>query len=340
MSKRAILLFVCFASCAAARADESLRQDVLGNWRGRVTQPGAAPYSVELSVRKGEAGKLVASTVYPELGCRGVLTLVNESSVDLRFLEKIDPQNPRCVSMGHVYLVRAEKGVLAWGWTTPSGALAAQAQLEKVGPVAAGTEASGRIAKDARTPASKIADKPIGKGEIPAVSKAIDGSFVQWAKQWMMDRYIPDSLQITETEAKSGVHLVRGTFRFSRGSGVASIPFASTLRKQDSLWLVSSLCYNDVTTGMTDCANSAISAGARQFLGLAILGGLFAAISGYESPGSEVRDSVSAVDAARREREEQQERKSARQRETDQLDKDWSRMFEESTLLPPPRTLN
>lgn len=179
----------------------------------------------------------------------------------------------------------------------------------------------------------------VDKADLAAMARVIDGAFAQWSTQWMWDRYIPDSVLITENLAKNGVTLVRGTFRFSRSASVATITFASTLQKQRANWAVTTLCYNDTTSGMTDCANSGLSAGARNFLGVAILSGLMAAIGGYDGD----RDGDAAgreFDARRREREADAARASARQRENDRLDKEWSKMFDTGPSLSPPGTVN
>lgn len=202
-------------------------------------------------------------------------------------------------------------------------------------------EAARVPAQPGKSAPDAVSNAVMGKSDLPVIGKIVDGAFTQWSTQWLWDRYIPDSVQITEDQAKNGVTLVRGTFRFARGPSVATIPFASTLQKQKSNWIVTNLCYNDTTSGMTDCANSGISAGARSFMGMAILGGLMAAISGYDASTSRGGDAAwREHDARRREREDDEARAAAHQREQERLDRDWSKMFEPSPLLPPPATIN
>lgn len=137
MLRHTFLLLTLSIAWSTASAERPLREEAVGSWRGTVTQPGNPPYSVEMHIREDPGGKLSATARYPELGCSGILTLVSESSLDIRFLEKIDPPNPRCVSTGYVYLVRAGTGTLVWGWAPSNGPLEARASLTRGAFVAA-----------------------------------------------------------------------------------------------------------------------------------------------------------------------------------------------------------
>lgn len=184
-------------------------------------------------------------------------------------------------------------------------------------------------------------DAVLEKSDLVAIGKVIDIGFAQWSTQWMWDRYLPGSVVLTENKSRNGVNLVRGTFKFSRGPQVATIPFASTVRKQPAQWVVTTLCYNDTTSGMTDCTDSGVSAGVRNFMGLAILGGLAAAIGGYDGPRETQGEArYREHDERRREQENREERARRDKAEQDRLDRDWSKMFEPNPMLPPPATIN
>jgi hypothetical protein len=164
---------------------------------------------------------------------------------------------------------------------------------------------------ESRAPAVTASAKTSNPGDLPFMTKAINGAFIQWSNQWMFDRYIPDSTVITENQIKNDVYVVRGTFKFGRGASVNTIPFASALQRQEANWLVSSLCYNDTTTGMTDCANSRTNAAARQFMSAVVVVGLLSAMGNGSSGPSNAGGSSNTLNEERARRESEQNRENS-----------------------------
>jgi hypothetical protein len=114
----------------------------------------------------------------------------------------------------------------------------------------------------------------------------VDAGFRRWSAAWMFDRYVPGSARATERGFKDGTYIVRGLFNFVRGGARLTIPFAAAYTAANKGYAMSNLCYNDVSSGMTDCINpnssSDIQRSAMQsqrFLGSIVALGLVAAMS-------------------------------------------------------------
>lgn len=169
---------------------------------------------------------------------------------------------------------------------------------------AAGDE-SGRPAATAsaqgvsRPPAAKpLPDLP---SDAQATSQ-IEAGFVSWASTWMYDRYLPTSARILERGFKDDVYVIRGTFDFARFGSRLTIPFAAAFTKGDTgganygTYAISNLCYNDTSSGITDCINPTASMSdrraavmqSRQTMGAIVALGLLAAMS--ETSGSTERN--------------------------------------------------
>jgi hypothetical protein len=132
-----------------------------------------------------------------------------------------------------------------------------------------------------------------------AAEAAIDGGFKQWSSAWMFDRYIPGSAHAVNRGLRDGTFLVRGMFGFMRGGGRLNIPFAAAFTNSGDGYRLSNLCYNDVSTGTTDCIDPSdgqqvdrSAARSRQFLGSVVLLGLAIAMDG---PGGEAPQSSSSA---------------------------------------------
>ncbi len=112
----------------------------------------------------------------------------------------------------------------------------------------------------------------------------IDAGFKRWSSTWMFDRYVPGSAHATERGYKDATYVVRGMFDFIRGGGRLTIPFAASYGRTAEKYSLSNLCYNDTSSGMTDCIdpNNPASMQSRQFLGSIVLLGLVAAMSADE----------------------------------------------------------
>lgn len=132
-------------------------------------------------------------------------------------------------------------------------------------------------------------DKPAESSKTLPTDEAsnaeIDAGFRRWSAGWMFDRYVPGSAHATERALKQDTYVIRGMFDFVRGGGKLSIPYAASYSKSSDRYVLSNLCYNDTSTGMTDCANPS-NPGAmqnRQFLGSIVLLGMVAAMSSDET---------------------------------------------------------
>lgn len=144
-----------------------------------------------------------------------------------------------------------------------------------------------RAAEPAK-PAQKRSPEDVGK-TIPkddVTNAAIDDGFKRWSSGWMVDRYVPGSARTTDRGFRDGAYIVRGLFDFVRGGVRLTIPFAAAFTDSTGHYHLSNLCYNDNTSGMTDCIDpsdarslqrSAVQS--RQFLGAIVLLGLVAAMS-------------------------------------------------------------
>ena len=115
---------------------------------------------------------------------------------------------------------------------------------------------------------------------------AIDNGFKQWSSAWMFDRYLPGSARATDRGFKNGTYVIRGIFDFVRGGARLTIPFAAAFTNSSNGYQLSNLCYNDNTSGTTDCIDPSDRQGvgraalqSRQFLGSIVLLGLAAAMT-------------------------------------------------------------
>jgi hypothetical protein len=114
-----------------------------------------------------------------------------------------------------------------------------------------------------------------------ASNAEIDAGFRRWSAGWMFDRYVPGSARATERALKQDTYVIRGMFDFIRGGGKLTIPYAASYSKADDHYQLSNLCYNDTSTGMTDCVNPSNPGPMqnRQFLGSIVLLGMVAAMA-------------------------------------------------------------
>lgn len=118
----------------------------------------------------------------------------------------------------------------------------------------------------------------------------VDNAFKRWGASWMFDRYLPGSVRATERGLTGETYMLRGTFDFARSGQRITIPFAAAYAKTKERFVLSKLCYNDVSSGMTDCVNpgesmearQAAAAQSRQLMGSIVLLGMAAALSSSE----------------------------------------------------------
>ena len=154
--------------------------------------------------------------------------------------------------------------------------------------------------KDASEPQrvpAKLADEATNSLPDDGVANAaIDNGFRQWSSTWMSDRYLPGSAQVTDRGFKHGTYIIRGVFDFIRGGGRLTIPFAAAFTSSADGYRLSNLCYNDNTSGMTDCIDPSDPRGqqlagarSRQFLGSIVLLGLVAAMGSGDGENCETR---------------------------------------------------
>lgn len=127
------------------------------------------------------------------------------------------------------------------------------------------------------TNAEKTVVRKPSADEAAGIDRAVDLLFARWSQNWFTDRYVRGSAHGLELTAKSDEYLVKGTFSFTRYGSTATIPFASTLKRIGE-FAVTNLCYNDTTSGMTDCTSSGQSSASSRMMGAIIVGGIVAGI--------------------------------------------------------------
>lgn len=150
------------------------------------------------------------------------------------------------------------------------------------------------LAADAASaPKNKAPDQDVSKAlPTDALANAeVDLGFRRWSSAWMFDRYVPGSARTNERGLTDETYVVRGLFDFVRSGTKLTIPFAAAYTQVNGRYAMSNLCYNDVSSGMTDCINPnsnldgqrAAAAQSRQYLGAIVLLGLAAAMSEEET---------------------------------------------------------
>jgi hypothetical protein len=105
------------------------------------------------------------------------------------------------------------------------------------------------------------------------INTAIDDGFKRWSSAWMMDRYVQGSANIAHRGFKDATYIVRGLFDFVRGGSQLTIPYAASFTDSSDGYKLSNICYNDNTSGMSDCidhsnvlARESLSAASPQYL--------------------------------------------------------------------------
>jgi len=133
--------------------------------------------------------------------------------------------------------------------------------------------------------------------DLSTANTLINSVFNAWARSWFMDRYVDQSARATEQRFDRGAYLLRGTFKFTRGGGMAEIPFSAALKKDNDALTVAAVCYNDTTSGMTDCSNSGLNPQSRQLMGAIVMMGIMGALSGSSDGRSSEDSSANASQA-------------------------------------------
>ena len=92
------------------------------------------------------------------------------------------------------------------------------------------------------------------------IRKQVNSGFNSWSRQWSMDKYIDGSAGI-ETVGKSNsdnyMFVAVGKCTFSRGWRAVrlSLPFVAYINVINGALVVEKICYNDNSTGDSDCYN-------------------------------------------------------------------------------------
>jgi len=91
--------------------------------------------------------------------------------------------------------------------------------------------------------------------DVDFANAEINNGFIRWSSVWYYDRYVPNSAQLIDGGIKDGAYIARGNFSFIRGRASHSIPFIAAFTNLSGGYVLANLCYNDNTSGMTDCIN-------------------------------------------------------------------------------------
>ena len=149
--------------------------------------------------------------------------------------------------------------------------------------------------------------KAPSQDEAASLANAVNVVFSRWSSGWMFDRYIDQSAVIQEIANQPYGYLARGVFRFTRGGQVIQIPFASAVVKTAAGDFISKkLCYNDPTSGMTDCTQQGEISASNMMFRTVIMGGLVAALNSNSGPSTSSSTDNSANLADQLQREEHQ----------------------------------
>lgn len=125
--------------------------------------------------------------------------------------------------------------------------------------------AGGRHDKDRKADAKAAPE--LDPKLLPADGAAlaeVHNAFKRRGATWMFDRYLPGSVRATERGLTGETYMLRGTFDFARSGQRITIPFAAAYARSQDRFTLAKLCYNDVSSGMTDCINPGSSMEARQ----------------------------------------------------------------------------
>src|SRR5689334_6502126 len=105
MKRIALVAFMSLVPAVAAAGG------VKGTWSGSVSQPGARPYSLRLTL-DGASG----SADYPELGCGGTLSLVSDGGNTLTYRESITRGREKCIDGNVTVSLSADGRSMQWSW--------------------------------------------------------------------------------------------------------------------------------------------------------------------------------------------------------------------------------
>ena len=90
------------------------------------------------------------------------------------------------------------------------------------------------------------------------IKSAINSKFHKWANRWSVDRYIDDTNSINSFTKEGNEYVIRGNFKVSRSLLFASQTVSVSYTAKVSATAISSfeiisLCYNDSSSGQSDC---------------------------------------------------------------------------------------
>lgn len=120
---------------------------------------------------------------------------------------------------------------------------------------------------DTAAPVSRAAPRPAAAlpaaAQAPAPQQAagdssqfddmVNDAFVKWTSTWYRDRYKFGSAHAAKSECRPTGCTVAGTFSFTRGGALLTIPFSGRLSARGDDYQLTELCYNDTSTGQQDC---------------------------------------------------------------------------------------
>ena len=90
--------------------------------------------------------------------------------------------------------------------------------------------------------------------DIAPIDTAIDRGFIVWERSWFTDRYLRSSAHVAQGQCQANACRVSGRFSFSRGGVEYPATFRASLSTDGaSTYSVTQLCYQDPSTGLSDC---------------------------------------------------------------------------------------
>ena len=145
--------------------------------------------------------------------------------------------------------------------TAPERAKAKCRELmeSRFGGTGADVPASSPASAPATAPAAQARAAPASTAARPkdadAIDAAIDAQFIAWARNWFTDRYARGSAHVAQAQCQAKECLASGRFAFTRAGAPYQATFDASLSTDGTAsYAVTRLCYDDPSSGLSDCA--------------------------------------------------------------------------------------